>query len=89
MKYDPKKDNYEEAMFREHHLSQTQNAIRRFLYGFTKYTGDPPSGGGSLESTGWVSLMARKDAHVVKKVLVKPRGKSRTTLFNLRESLWL
>jgi hypothetical protein len=89
MNYDPKQDNYEDAMFNQEHLKQTRNAIRRFLYGFTKYVGDPPSGSPTLQGTGWHKLLRTKDEGFVKGVLVKPRGKLYQSSFDLRNALWL
>lgn len=89
MNYDPDRDNYEEAMFNQDHLKQTKNAIRRFLYGFTKYTGELPSGSSNLESSGWHKLLRTKDEGFVKGVLVKSRGKLHRPAFDLKDALWL
>lgn len=50
--YDPKKDNYEEALFSERWAKPTKRAVMRFLYGFTKYIG-PTIEGQNIETRGW------------------------------------
>ena len=35
-KYNPDQNNYEEALFSQRYMKETENAIRRFLFGFTK-----------------------------------------------------
>jgi len=44
MEYTPTKLNFEEALFSHQYLEKTEYAVRRFLKGYTKYTG---------RQTGW------------------------------------
>ena len=39
IKYDPEKDNFEEALFQAKHLEDTPRALMRFMFGFTEYHG--------------------------------------------------
>jgi hypothetical protein len=88
--YGRERDNYERALFGERYLGKSEPAIKRFLYGYTKYIGEMPKNGSStLETTGWSYYFSGKDANFVKEKLVRPRRKPRpTTPDVLKEVLW-
>lgn len=52
MVYDPKNDNYEEALFSEKHVRATRQSVMRFLFGFTSYEG-PDVENQKIETRGW------------------------------------
>ena len=73
-RYDPTKDNYEEALFVNDYVTrdyaaQTKNAIHRFLFGFTEYNNP---GGHSLVAPGWTSLFRCADEKQVRQLLRQP-----------------
>lgn len=82
-------DDYESALFSEVYLSRSKPAIKRFLYGYTKYIGEMPSGSATLETAGWSFHFSGKNAKFVKDKLIRPRRKQRTiTPDMLKEELW-
>lgn len=87
--YNPEDDNYEEVLFSHHHIEITKNATKRFLFGFTKYVGDQPSGSGVLETFGWVTLLKDKTESEVKSLFVLPNKKQYKSTFDLREDIWI
>lgn len=87
--YNRETDNYESSLFGERYLKNSEPAIKRFLYGYTKYIGEMLSGSSTLETAGWNFYFSGKDAIFVKDKLVLPRGKPRpTTPDVLKEELW-
>ena len=82
-------DNYEEALFHERYLVDTPVAIRRFMFGYTKYVGPPPAGSTTLETCGWRSLFMGKDAVYCKTVLRPPRKKPCSVGCDLADALWI
>ena len=87
--YNRETDNYESALFGERYLRKSEPAIKRFLYGYTKYIGKEPNGSSTLETAGWSYYFSGKDANSVKEKLVRPRKKPRSmTPDVLREELW-
>lgn len=87
--YGRERDNYESALFSERYLRKSEPAIKRFLYGYTKYVGDMPSGSNTLETAGWNFHFSGKDVKFVKDKLVRPRRKLRPiTPDVLKEELW-
>lgn len=86
--YGLERDNYESALFGEMHLKKSKPAIKRFLYGYTKYIGEKPSGSATLEIYGWSYYFSGKGAKFVKDKLIQPRRKQRTTSDMLKEELW-
>lgn len=79
--YNISKDNYEETLFEPspspaNGYANTLPAVKRFLYGFTKYNYPDPEYGTdhSLETKGWCQLFSRQDAW---KRLVKEKEKEK------------
>lgn len=80
-------DDYERVLFREAYLYYTQSAVRRFLFGFTKYKGPNLETFGSLESMGWRSVFAGRDDVYIKSILVRS-GKNPYQLSYVNKFLW-
>lgn len=72
MVYEPKEDNYEEALFTERWAKPTKRAVMRFLYGFTKYIG-PTIENQNIETRGWKYVFDNHDEQFVKDCLVWPK----------------
>jgi hypothetical protein len=72
MVYDPKKDNYEEALFSEKWAKPTRIAVMRFLFGFTKYVGPDIENQPQIESRGWRYVFDNPDEQHAKKCLIWP-----------------
>ena len=70
--YDPKRDNYEEALFTEKWAKPTKMAVMRFLYGFTKYIGPTIEDQPNIESRGWKYVFENHDEQYTKNCLVWP-----------------
>jgi len=87
--YNRETDNYESALFSERYLRKSEPAIKRFLFGYTKYVGKEPSGSSTLETAGWSYHFSGKNVSFVKCKLVRPRRKPRPiTPDVLKEELW-
>lgn len=71
MVYDPKRDNYEEALFAEKWAKPTKMAVMRFLFGFTKYNG-PNIENQSVESRGWKFIFESITEQQIKEYLLWP-----------------
>lgn len=69
--YCPESDNYESTLFQHPYVSSTKMAVQRFLFGFTKYIGDPIDGQ-IVETRGWVKVFENRDVAFIKTVLVSP-----------------
>ena len=74
MMYDPRRDNYEEALFTENLIKPTRLAVMRFLYGFTKYIG-PTIENQNVETYGWKHIFENHGEQYVKNCLVSPDEK--------------
>jgi len=72
MVYDPKSDNYEEALFTEKWAKPTKTAVMRFLYGFTKYVGPTIDDQPAIESRGWKYVFEGHDDQYIKNCLKWP-----------------
>jgi hypothetical protein len=72
MVYEPEKDNYEEALFRQEYVVPTKRAVLRFLFGFTKYLGPDLSTDGAVQFRGWKSVFDGVAEAELKKMLVWP-----------------
>ena len=70
--YDPKLDNYEEALFNEKWAKPTKLAVMRFLFGFTKYVGPNIDDQPSIETRGWKFIFEGKDENYIKQFLTWP-----------------
>lgn len=66
--YDVNNNNYEDALFGEEHIRDTTIAVQRFLFGFTRFTGDNPNN----NKIGWHSIFCNQKKENVLKLLVKP-----------------
>ena len=62
-KYDPDKDNYEEALYTQEYIKGTKSAVMRFLFGFTEYT---------QNVCGWERAFRAKTDSEIRKLLVCP-----------------
>lgn len=91
MVYDRHRDNYEEALFSEACLGRTKPATMRFLFGFTRYTGDSiePSPGATLAARGWLSVFEFVEEAFVRRTLVLEDGQAPVAISKeLGEGLW-
>jgi hypothetical protein len=88
MLYDLKKDNYEEALFKEPYVVPTKNAVMRFMYGFTKYVGPSMDPSSSLETKGWRTIFSKTSNEEVKRYLVSSR-KPYQPKSDLKDQLWV
>lgn len=61
--YNPKTDNFEEALFSTFYTKNTEAAVRRFLDGHTRYTG---------KKKGWYNQF--RDQALAEKLLCRPTG---------------
>ncbi|MCK9458307.1 MAG: hypothetical protein M0R80_01535 [Proteobacteria bacterium] len=66
--YDPKTDNYEEALYSNKYLKDSKPAVMRFLFGFTEF----PSAGPDW-STGWWATFVNKSTEEVRRALVSKK----------------
>jgi len=87
MVYDLKNDNYEHALFNQQYVTPTKRAVKRFLHGFTKYTG-PSIAEGTLETTGWVRIFEGKDIEYIKTILVWPEETLYKPTYQREDVLW-
>lgn len=88
MNYDAAKRNYEQTLFGHSYLKETQKAVMRFLFGFTKYEGPTIESTFTLESKGWVATFSGLDSGYIKSWLVYP-GKKKEVTFNTATDLWI
>ena len=86
--YDLKKDNYEEALFKEPYVVPTKKAVMRFMYGFTKYNGPSMDPTTSLETKGWKTIFSKLKEDDIRKYLVSNK-KAYTPECKLDSKLWL
>jgi len=87
--YRPDADNYEEALFSDVYIARTRYAVMRFLYGFTRYTGERPSGGHNLESRGWDAILAARGKTYFKQHFHAPKRRSYSPMANLQDEIWI
>lgn len=66
IKYIPGENNYEDALFSQRYLKDTENAIRRFMFGFTKLWET------NKVSYTWVASFKNVDIDVCRKRLLSP-----------------
>lgn len=89
MLYDLNRDNYEEALFSQEYVIPTKKAVMRFLFGFTTFKGFMSIGTSTLQTHGWKMVFEGKSDLELKRLLVKPHGKSKSTSEELQAALWL
>jgi len=83
--YDPKKDNYDEALFQEKYLQQTKLAVCRFMFGYTNLKNAEQMTGGS---NGWYAHFNSADKQTVINCLVPPaEAKIKKNILGLN-SIW-
>lgn len=73
--YDPKADNYEQALFAEKFVHPTKSAVMRFLFGFTKYVGPSIDDQVSIESRGWKHVFDGQGSSFIQNCLKWPEQK--------------
>lgn len=77
--YDFNEDNFELALLSNAmpspHLSNTRNALLRFLCGYTEYHGPKLMGSDTLITQGWQYVFEGKDAKTIRAYLKHPNGK--------------
>lgn len=84
-------DDYKQALLTNKLSRSSFRAICRFLYGFTKYTGDdlysyyPQS---SLIKRGWVEIFSNKSDEYIKKLLVREKTSAIKSLF-INNAIWM
>ncbi len=66
--YDPKTDNYEEALYSNKWLRDSKLAVMRFLFGFTEF----PSAGPGWK-LGWGATFGEKSAEEVRRCLISQK----------------
>jgi hypothetical protein len=81
LKYDPLRDNFQEALLSNSYIVSSKNAVYRFLFGFTKFQGDKKRAIGV--GKGWVSYFKNKSDDFVCTSLVAPRKKKQILAGNL------
>lgn len=94
------KDNFDDALFAEHnenrYARETKNAVMRFLFGFTKFTGSvsqsvPVSAMGSTSTLirhGWHVEFEKNTIYDVRRKLIRPEGENPEVSLVGIESLW-
>jgi hypothetical protein len=95
MNYDPAQDNFDDALFGEQYketlyVRETRPALLRFMFGFTKYTGQTPTAGSytSVIKHGWREEFMKMDEATIRRRLVLPEGETREPSIIGLESLW-
>lgn len=86
--YDGTKDDYEDSLFYEPYIARTLPAMKRFLFGFTKYTGPECLAAGTLVLKGWKSTFEHKNESQVKELLVSEDDRFALD-FDLPSALWV
>lgn len=66
LSYRIEEDNYEAALYNDCYIRQTQEASKRFLYGFTNYVGDN-------KDAGWLTIFKTKKSNEICNSLVLPQ----------------
>ena len=92
--YTRKPDNFDEALFgcnfkESTYLLETKNAVMRFMFGYTKYTGiSPVIGQGTVIKHGWKEEFYKLTVDEIRNRLVLPDGASKTISLVGNDSLW-
>ncbi len=86
--YSFKYDNYQEALFDHEYIIPTKKAMMRFLFGFTKYTGDSiASDSPTIQFRGWKSVFEGKEIQEIKKLLIS-NDESNVLISEFSKELW-
>ena len=100
LNYQCDKDNFDNALFADHnenrYARETKNAVMRFLFGFTKFTGNtsqsvPVSAMGSTSTLirhGWHVEFEKNSIYDIRRKLVRPDGEPTEVSIVGIESLW-
>jgi len=96
--YNPERDNYEDSLYgksdsvpqAQEYVNATDLAVKRFLFGFTKYVKlpglvDPSS---YYYKTGWVAIFKNKDLATIRQMLVLPEGEERLQTVIGLDAVW-
>jgi hypothetical protein len=82
-------DNYEEAMFSEKYLKETQEALKRFLCGFTKYVGPEIQLSEKVILQGWKSsFSSASDEKIIKDLVLEDKSCNNFKLQKLK-TIWV
>lgn len=87
-------DNFDDALFSPNlkesaYLLETKNAVIRFMFGFTKYTGiSPPVGTGTVIKHGWREEFCKLTVEEIRNRLVLPDNIAKTINIVGIDSLW-
>lgn len=94
LNYDGEKDNFDDALFNieyseNKYVRETKNAIMRFLFGFTKFTGNfvVPEGT-TLIRHGWHAEFEKNSVYDVRRKLIRPSDECHEVSLVGAESLW-
>jgi len=99
--YDNTRDNFDDALFapeysENKYVRETKNAIMRFLFGFTKFSGNlsqsvPVQAMGTTSTLirhGWHAEFEKNTIYDVRRKLIRPSDESNEVLLVGSESLW-
>jgi len=93
--YNINEDNFESALLSNPvpspHLSNTRNALLRFLCGYTDYQGPDLMGSETLITQGWQFIFEGKNAKTIRAYLKHPNGKRpriNPAKLDLSETMW-
>lgn len=68
--YNPKADNFQEALYSDNYIVNTKDAVKRFLFGFTDFITDEVAfGNGRRTNKGWVNCFQNKSVDEIRKQL--------------------
>jgi len=94
LNYDHQKDNFDDALFGSQHkenqyIRDTKQSVMRFMYGFTRFTGEAPAASGvTVIKHGWKEEFEGLDTNSLRARLVAPTPRSKECSFVGSESLW-
>jgi len=94
MYYNVEQDNFDDALFGNYkeniYARETRSAILRFMFGFTKFTGQKPVDAfqTSVVKHGWREEFQKIDDAIVRRRLVLPEGATKEASIVGLESLW-
>ncbi len=88
--YDKEKDNYEEMLYEEKYVFDTEKAIQRFLFGFTDFVEDEIALGNEYKKQkGWVNTFRSKTEIQITKQLILPNGVESEECLAGLGSIWI
>lgn len=94
MNYNTDKDNFDDALFGEYKdniwARETKPAILRFMFGFTRFTGNVqiPTSWSTVQKHGWHEEFKKADEPTIRRRLILPEGENRESSIIGVESLW-